>query len=160
MKLLPAYPECFISGDNNKFGLNISFYRKEDSVIASGCISEQYAGYPGIVHGGMIASLLDEVMGRIVSSILKKMVVTARISVSYHRPLPTTIFFLATGIMVENQRQQQRLWKAKGRLVGDSGILYAAATGEFFPLPEERYPQILEHLKISKEQRKVSMEDI
>ena len=52
---------CFVCGMDNKDGIQAQFYSMEDkSVISLFSFKEKHQSFPGIVHGGVISSLLDE----------------------------------------------------------------------------------------------------
>jgi hypothetical protein len=58
-----AHPNCFVCGGGHPFGLQLEFARREDgSVEAAFDCREAFEGYPGLLHGGIIASLLDGAM--------------------------------------------------------------------------------------------------
>ncbi len=58
-----THPDCFVCGIDHPFGLQLEFTLLEDgSVQASFACAETFAGYPGVLHGGVIASLLDGAM--------------------------------------------------------------------------------------------------
>ena len=57
-----AYPHCFGCGQENPIGLRLSPHVDGDAVVASFVPKDDHQGWPGIVHGGIIASLLYEVL--------------------------------------------------------------------------------------------------
>ncbi len=57
-----TYPRCFGCGQENPIGLRLSPHIDEDAVVASFVPKDDHQGWPGIVHGGIIASLLYEVL--------------------------------------------------------------------------------------------------
>ena len=61
----PNSLKCFVCGLENPYGLHLRFFDSEPGeVIAEVTVPEQFQGYPGIVHGGIIAAMLDEAAGR------------------------------------------------------------------------------------------------
>ncbi|MBT8115004.1 MAG: PaaI family thioesterase, partial [Arenicella sp.] len=62
----PNASMCFVCGRANPIGLHMHFYdNDEDTVSSTFTPDERYQGYPEIVHGGILASILDEVVGRV-----------------------------------------------------------------------------------------------
>jgi acyl-coenzyme A thioesterase PaaI-like protein len=55
-------PMCFACGRDNKIGLKLKFHRDGKDVKAEFTPGEQYQGWPGVVHGGILNTILDEVM--------------------------------------------------------------------------------------------------
>jgi len=84
---------CFLCGRQNPIGLKVSWYndREAQKVRASLTVPEHFNGYPGIVHGGIIAALLDETAGRalLLDGNEEKLFVTLKLEVAYRRPVPT-----------------------------------------------------------------------
>jgi acyl-coenzyme A thioesterase PaaI-like protein len=65
-----ADPEfcCFGCSPRNPVGMALTMVRLADGRVASyNTFSEEYASYPGVVHGGIVATLVDEVMGDLVA---------------------------------------------------------------------------------------------
>jgi acyl-coenzyme A thioesterase PaaI-like protein len=61
----PNSSHCFVCGLANLIGLHLRFYSTEMGVVKADCIiPDQYQGYPGIVHGGVVSAMLDEAAGR------------------------------------------------------------------------------------------------
>ncbi len=56
---------CFVCGLSNPYGLQLRFYTTgEGEVTADYTVPEHFQGYPGVVHGGIAAAMLDEAAGR------------------------------------------------------------------------------------------------
>jgi acyl-coenzyme A thioesterase PaaI-like protein len=56
---------CFICGLENPVGLRLSMYQTEPGVIETIYTApEHFQGYPGVLHGGIVAAILDEISGR------------------------------------------------------------------------------------------------
>jgi acyl-coenzyme A thioesterase PaaI-like protein len=60
---------CFVCGEKNDFGLHANFYETDaNELVALINPSEQHQGYPGRMHGGIAAAILDETIGRSICS--------------------------------------------------------------------------------------------
>ncbi len=89
----PASRMCFVCGRQNPCGLKLDIYTDPDrrEVCAEVVVSDNYQGYPGVVHGGVVAAMLDEVAGRAVllDGGPDNLMVTLKLEVRYRRPTPT-----------------------------------------------------------------------
>jgi uncharacterized protein (TIGR00369 family) len=87
----PNSRNCFVCGVENRFGLHLKFYEKEPGyVVAEITVPDQFQGYPGVVHGGIIAAMLDEVSGRaMIRGEPTRWMVTAKMDIRYRKPVPT-----------------------------------------------------------------------
>lgn len=65
MKRDESLEGCFGCGAENEQGLKLEFHWEGDDYVAPFTAGEPHQGYPGVVHGGIIASVLDEAMGRL-----------------------------------------------------------------------------------------------
>jgi acyl-coenzyme A thioesterase PaaI-like protein len=64
-QLQPNSRHCFICGLENPFGLKLRIYQTAPGVIETTYTApEHFQGYPGVLHGGIVASILDEISGR------------------------------------------------------------------------------------------------
>ncbi|GBD99714.1 thioesterase superfamily protein [bacterium BMS3Abin07] len=77
---------CFVCGKSNPYGLGLEFKQTDHGVTASFCADRRFQGYKGIVHGGIIAALLDEAS---VKALLLRGIkaVTAEINLRFKNPL-------------------------------------------------------------------------
>ena len=78
---------CFGCGKENPIGLKLEFIEKDESYITTFVPGPQHQGYDGIMHGGLVSTILDEVMARYIH---KKgfNAVTARLDVRFRHPTP------------------------------------------------------------------------
>lgn len=77
---------CFGCSPENPAGLKLEFEEDENSLFAIWQPSENYQGYPGVLHGGIIATLLDETAAWFVYVKLGTAGVTKKMCVTYHKP--------------------------------------------------------------------------
>jgi len=80
---------CFACGKNNREGMRLKFnYDEErDCFVCRFRLSKRYTGPPGHAHGGIIATILDEAMGK-VNKLRHVVALTSQITVDYLRPVP------------------------------------------------------------------------
>jgi uncharacterized protein (TIGR00369 family) len=80
---------CFACGKNNPEGMRLKFaYDKErDRFVCRFRLGKRYTGPPGHTHGGIIATILDEAMGK-VNKLRHVIALTSQITVDYLKPVP------------------------------------------------------------------------
>lgn len=80
---------CFVCGANNNVGLKLNFKidRENHQASCSTVISDEYQGWDGIVHGGIIASMIDGSMLYACKS-MDLACVTAELTIKYKKPVP------------------------------------------------------------------------
>jgi uncharacterized protein (TIGR00369 family) len=92
---------CFLCGLQNPVGLKLAFYEDltTKQVRAEFTVPDQFQGYPGIVHGGIIAAVLDEVAGRavMIDGGDDNLMATLRLTIRYRHPSPTQTPLTAIG---------------------------------------------------------------
>ncbi len=94
---------CFICGLENPAGLHLHFYDNgQDEVVADFTVAPHHQSYPGIVHGGVIASILDEAGGRTAAiDDHNRFFVTASLQVRYRQPVPLGTPLRAVGKLLK-----------------------------------------------------------
>jgi uncharacterized protein (TIGR00369 family) len=104
MEKQPSSRTCFLCGRQNPIGLKMSWYndREAGQVRATITVPEPFNGYPGIVHGGIVAAILDETAGRalLLEGDDENLMVTLTLEVRYRRPTPTGQPLTAVGWVV------------------------------------------------------------
>jgi len=103
-KEIPNYwkGQCFGCSTVNNYSLRLRFYLSENRCYTKCSIPDHFCGIDGVVHGGMIALLLDEVSQWTMIALIGKMGLTREISVRYLKPVPTN-----TEIVVEAKIETQ-----------------------------------------------------
>jgi uncharacterized protein (TIGR00369 family) len=89
--LQPNSRHCFVCGVENPLGLHLKFYESEPGeVVAEYTLPENYQGYPGVAHGGIVAAMLDEVAGRCLMGDREapRFMFTARLNITYRKNVP------------------------------------------------------------------------
>jgi uncharacterized protein (TIGR00369 family) len=121
------YDRCFVCGQANPIGLKIDFsYDEEGAAYATLALDQVVEGYPGVVHGGILSTLLDEVMAKAVIN-SGKIAVTAKLSVSYRKALNSGQSVLIKGWIT---RAKSRTISTAASISDESGI-YAEAEAVF-----------------------------
>ena len=83
----PINQWCFACGKDNPIGLHLEFTEHEDSYSTIFTPRPEHQGYDGIMHGGLVSTLLDEVMARYIYA-KGYNAVTARLDVRFKKPTP------------------------------------------------------------------------
>lgn len=101
----PSSRSCFICGRENDIGLKMTFFDdlEAQQVWSEIVIPSGFNGYPGVVHGGIVAALLDETSGRalMLNGKTEEFVVTTSLVVKYHQPTPTEQVLRVVGWVVK-----------------------------------------------------------
>jgi acyl-coenzyme A thioesterase PaaI-like protein len=91
----PSSRNCFVCGRDNPLGLRTRWDsdREKGEVRCTVTVPAPYNGYPGVVHGGIVTSLLDEAMGRsqLIEGGFDDLLVTARLEIAFRRTAPTGV---------------------------------------------------------------------
>lgn len=132
----PNSRHCFVCGLANPVGLKLRFYESAPGeVIAEYTVPEKYQGYPGVVHGGIVAAMLDEVCGRAhMQGDPPRFMFTARLEVRYRRNVPVGEPLRLVG---RAGKSRGRMATASGWVYGPDGLLLAEADALLVNVPEE-----------------------
>ena len=111
----PNSEMCFVCGRANPVGLYMKFFDNGESEVSSQyTVPGHYQSYPGIVHGGVLASMLDEVVARV--SMIgdpHHFMMSVRLEVLYRQPVPVETPLRIVGRII---RLRGRLGKAEGKI--------------------------------------------
>jgi uncharacterized protein (TIGR00369 family) len=119
---------CFGCGPANPGGLLLEFSIAADKSVAStAIIPETFAGHPGLLHGGIIATLLDEAMSKAVRA-RGFTAMTRHMEVDFLRPVPTATPLHIEGHVTHNEGRKH--W-TEARIVDAGGSLLAQGKGLF-----------------------------
>jgi uncharacterized protein (TIGR00369 family) len=129
---------CFLCGMQNPVGLKLTFYDdlENQRVHSEFVIPDEYQGYPGVVHGGIVAAVLDETAGRAVMLDGKhdNLFATLRLTIRYHHPTPTETPLTAVGWVAKIGGTGT---KVAGEIHLPDGTVAAECEALLRPVPEE-----------------------
>jgi len=116
--LQPNSKHCFVCGLANPFGLHLRFYDTgPGEVTAEIIIPNHYQGYPGVVHGGIVAAMLDEAAGRAhMGGDPPRFMFTAHLEIQYRKNVPIGQPLRLVGLA----------GKTKGRTAASTSAIYDA----------------------------------
>jgi acyl-coenzyme A thioesterase PaaI-like protein len=129
---------CYACGVENASGLHMEFRREGDRTVCDYTPCDYQQGYPGRMHGGLVATMIDEAMGWAVYG-AREWGATARLNVRFRRPvrLDQTLRIEA---WITNDRS--RLIELRGEVRDAKGILLAEGEGTFMKLDERTASQM------------------
>lgn len=141
----PQGHHCFACGTDNPHGLNLTFYPAGDTVCADVTLDRYRVGWEGIAHGGIVSTLLDEVMSWTIIYFRRVFFVTRQMEVRYLKPVPVETPLTVCGRMGE-ERRAPRI-EVKADLLAEDGSRLAYSKGEYVKLAEEKLSMIPSGLK-------------
>ena len=132
---------CFACGSLNANGLQLDLHMEAGRCWTELALPERFEGWDGIAHGGIVCSILDEVMAwSLVDQ--DNWGLTARLAVNFKRPVPLNVPIRAEGWVTRSRR---RLIETEARLIDASdGTLLATAEAVYVGAPEERKRELKE----------------
>ncbi len=141
MKQLPHTRSCFVCGEANPAGLKLRF-KTDGRVVETRFVPRaEHVGFRQTVHGGLIATLLDEVMVWACAVQTKRFAFSAELHVRFLGPVRPHEPVVASGELVSNRRD--KLFDAKAVLRDQADQLLATATGKYIPIKEAEVTQMV-----------------
>lgn len=136
----PGSSHCFICGRENPVGLKLEFYTTEPGLVRTEInIPAHFEGYPGVVHGGILASILDETGGRAHMEDPNHFMVTAQLNVRYRKPVPSETPLVVIGVAGE---RRGKVSKAHAEIRDSDGKVLADAELVLVDIPEEQFSDV------------------
>ncbi len=151
-----AAKECFICGTENEGGLHAAFYELDNKkVVCVFTAKDIHGGHPGILHGGVICSILDETAGRAMTVLAPENTgaLTVQLDTTFKEMVPTNVELTAAG-WVEEIRE--KVYIARSEIYLQDGTVAASARGVYYRLKgrttddpyHKVYPQELDRFEI------------
>jgi acyl-coenzyme A thioesterase PaaI-like protein len=135
-EVLPAGArQCFACGDDNPIGMHLEDIRREgDEVRARWRPRPEYQSYPGMLHGGLSSTALDEVMGYAAILLAGIWSATATMEVRFRAPVPYDVPLELVAGISETRSRRVRAW---AHLHLPDGSVAVSGTALLVPLPPE-----------------------
>lgn len=138
---------CFACGDRNPHGLHMRFERDpegpEGAVLCRYTPREADQGFPGVLHGGILSTLLDEAMAWAMWSKSRALGVTAKMETRYRHPVGAEGELTVHAVVTS---ERGRRLEVEAAIAGSEGEILVEASALFLRLPaaeEERVAQAL-----------------
>jgi acyl-coenzyme A thioesterase PaaI-like protein len=136
---------CFACGTANPIGLNLHFYRAGDSICTDITLGKYHEGWENVAHGGIISTLLDEVMSWTILYFKKIFFVTRKMEIKYVKPVLIGTPLTVTGRIVDDSGVPKI--NTKGEIRDGEGKLLVRGSGEFIELAREDLSSVPEGVK-------------
>jgi acyl-coenzyme A thioesterase PaaI-like protein len=132
---------CFGCSPDNKLGLQLSFVNEGEYIVAQWQPQPQFQGYQNLLHGGIQATLLDEIASWYVYARLLTAGVTSRLDVRYRKPVYTDKGALTLRARLKEKRRN--LADIETELLNSDGEFCAGGVIQYFtfnePTAREKY---------------------
>lgn len=120
---------CFACGPDNPIGLRLRYEVLDGGTrVRAECLPDPaFQGWDSVLHGGILAAMLDETISKVGVALLGGMMLTARLEVRYRKPVP-----IGRKVVLEGRLLRRRgdLIEARAEARLDDGTLVAEATGK------------------------------
>ena len=126
----PNATDCFVCGLSNNKGLSARFFETDtDEIVAIFTPDDMHQSYPGRLHGGIAACVLDETIGRAVQIGQPEIWgVTVELKLAYKKPLPYGVELKAVGRIT---KQNRLLFEGTGEIYTPDGEVAVTAHGRY-----------------------------
>ncbi len=131
LPLLPSQDNdnCFGCSTKNKHGLQMKFHTSEEYLYSKLIVPEHLSGWSNLVHGGILSTILDEIMGWSAIYFSKKLILTKSMNVEYKQPLHVGDEITARGSILEMPSEREALMM--GELLDENGEVCVVSKGDF-----------------------------
>ncbi len=129
---------CFVCGINNDFGLHANFFETDaNELVALINPSEKHQGYPGRMHGGIAATILDETIARAICNGKKEQLwgITMELKTRFRKPIPLGQEVKVVGRVTS---EGSRTFEGTGEIILPNGDIAVSAEGKYMKVPIDR----------------------
>jgi len=120
---------CFGCSPSNPHGLQMTFFTDERAVYSQVKIPAHLCGWSNLVHGGVLSTILDEIMSWTAIYLLRRITVTQSMQIEFLKPVTMDSELSACGRLVSTSGKHDV--KTEGEILTGSGSLCASATADF-----------------------------
>lgn len=127
---------CFACSPHNPIGFQLEFYETEEGVEAEWSPKQYFEGYPGVIHGGLQATMLDEIAAWAIYIKAKTSGVTSRLNVKYKKPVSSKQEKIT--VKAKIREIQRSFCYVDTWLYGEHNELLAEAEAIYFIYPQAK----------------------
>ncbi len=120
---------CFGCGQQNPHGLKMRFYTDETVLYSWLSVPTHLCGWRGIVHGGVLSTMLDEIMGCSAIYRLRRIAMTKTMTVDFFKPAYIDDELRVEGRVIEQTSEREVI--LEGKIFKEDNILCAQTRGTF-----------------------------
>jgi acyl-coenzyme A thioesterase PaaI-like protein len=132
---------CFICGLENPVGLHLHIYETEPGVVETTYVApDHFQGYPGVLHGGIVAAIIDEISGRALMGsdpMNPRFMFTAKLEVRYRQNVPIGEPLKIIGKGMKSKARSAEAWA--GIYHAETNELLAEGTTLLMNVPPEQF---------------------
>lgn len=120
---------CFGCSQKNPHGLKMRFYADDSTLYSWLSVPPHLCGWDGIVHGGVLSTMLDEIMGWSAIYKLRRIVMTKTMTVDYFKPVYIDDKLRVEGRVIEQTSDREAI--LEGKIFKEDNLLCAQTRGTF-----------------------------
>jgi uncharacterized protein (TIGR00369 family) len=139
MKRIAGYPGCMACGKANPRGLQLDLFFVDGRVETRFRLPAYAQGFPGSAHGGVLCTILDEVMAWAAIETSRRFFVTGEMTVRFLAPAVPGDEVVGRGEVLEDRR---RYLVCRGEILAADGRQLAKAEGKFFAVSPEKQAEM------------------
>lgn len=139
---LPHTAGCIACGPKNPHGLHLSLYVDSESgeVTSDFVLNDSHIGFEGVIHGGVLATVLDEAMVWAAVWAGKRFCLCGELSIRFRA---AATFGTPLSVVARVGSFRSRLIQTTGLVLDGSGAMICEATGKYVPLTPERNREVV-----------------
>lgn len=120
---------CFGCSPDNVSGLRMKFFTNEKSLFSWVTVPEHLCGWDKFVHGGIISTILDEIMSWSAITMMKRIILTKSMTIDFIKPVFINSELKVEGKVLEKKSEREAVME--GLLYNPAGMLCARSIGTF-----------------------------
>lgn len=155
---------CYGCSPTNPIGAHMRFYEDGDAIVSYWRPTQNHQSWLNTLHGGMQATLLDEVCGWVVFHKLQTAGVTAKMEMRYHKPVSTLLPYIKLrGTLTEMRRN---IAYVKGEILApisdqkDEYELLCECTCVYFTFPQDKAIRDMSYIPSTIDSEDISIDEI
>jgi len=130
---------CFACGTENIFGLKMTFSSNGKQLRSLLTVPEHTRGWSNLVHGGILATILDEIMSWTAIQLTSHFILTRNLNVEFKKPVFIGSQLTATGEIIERSEKNATL---SAQIQDDSGVLCCTGRSSFALFTQEEFARL------------------